>query len=540
LNGWNLIFGLGIFLYGMAGLESGLRQLGSQRLRQFFRQSTGNRWLAVLVGTLVTAFLQSSSMVSLMMQALAAAGLVPLTNAIGVILGANLGTTFTGWLVTLLGFKLDLDALSLPLIGLGSLGLVFGERRQLLRASSQLLLGLGLLLFGLNLMKGAVEHLPELLPIDSLSGHSPWLYLLLGVLMTAVIQSSSASMMIALTALNSGLIELQAAAALIIGADLGTTSTSALGSLRGSVVKKQLALAHFTFNLCVDLLAFLLLLPLLPWLLNWIGVSDPLYSLVTFHSLFNLIGLLLFMPVLGSFSRWIESCLQSSKSDDYPNLREVAALPDAALVAIERSVALLLRDVHDLNGRALPIHHEQNELSEEAFEQRYEALKNIEGEVLLLSRRMQTHSLTPEQSERLGNLVSAAREGVFSAKSIKDIRENLLRLTPGELGNFPSPQGRTQAAMYRQFNHLLGQQHSSSYARETLENIAAENNRLHEAIHEQILQREGHHLLNSADLSTLLNINRELWQAADRLRCALEQFYDLEDRQSLLTDPARV
>ena len=271
----DLLIGLGIFLFGMNQLERGIESLSSAWIKQWLARTTRNPLGSVLSGTAITALLQSSSMVGLIILAFASAGIIPLYNAIGVLLGANLGTTFTGWIVATLGFKLSLSAAALPAVGLGCLIQVFADAWPKIRAAGALLFGLGLLLFGLALMKDAVAGLPEQLDLEQLREFGPLQFLLVGAVLTAVIQSSSATMMIALTALHTGIIDLPGAAALIIGADLGTTSTTALGSIKGSPIKRQLALAHFLFNLIVDLLAFLVLLPALPKLLQWTGLQDP-------------------------------------------------------------------------------------------------------------------------------------------------------------------------------------------------------------------------------------------------------------------------
>lgn len=520
----NIALGLGIFLFGMHQLESSLRQLGSHKLRKIFTSGSTTAWQSVTLGIITTSLLQSSSMVTLMVQALSAAGLIPLVNGIGIILGANLGTTLTGWLVTLAGFKFSLDALAVPLLGGASLGLVFYNNSYRSHSLWTLLLGVGLLLFGLAEMKSAVDYLPSLIPIEQLQGFHPVVYLLVGTGLTAIIQSSSATMLIALTALNSGLLQLPAAAALIIGADLGTTSTSALASIRGSVSKKQLALAHFTFNIVVDLCAFFLLLPILPWLLNLLNLEDPLYSLVAFHSIFNLVGLCLFLPILKPFTHWIDSCFQAEKNQRYPKLTEITLqIPDAALETIRHTVHIQINDVLDLNQQTLALSGDA-ELLDEAFENRYEALKSVEGELLICNQAMQQMSLDADQISLLNRLIESSREAVFSAKSLRDIRRNLQRMRDGDFGHYREVYRDSLKNIYQQFHHLLNSEHQPGYAMECLERIGQENTRIHEQLHREIIKQELGDKLVSSDLSTLLNINREIWQANDRLYCAVKSF----------------
>ncbi|NHN35699.1 Na/Pi cotransporter family protein [Pseudomaricurvus alcaniphilus] len=510
----------------MNQIENSLRQLGSHRLRQIFASGTATSWKSVALGVVTTALLQSSSMVSLMVQALAAAGLMPLINGVGIILGANLGTTLTGWLVALLGFKLSLDTLAIPLLGIASLGLVFAARRLRLQLWFSLLLGIGLLLFGLGHMKTAVQDLPALLPIASLHGQPAVVYLLVGTLLTAVIQSSSATMMIALAALHGGLLELPAAAALIIGADLGTTSTSALASIKGSATRKQLALAHVVFNLLVDLAAFIIILPALPYLLDLVGLQDPLLSLVAFHSIFNLIGLSCFLPFLRPFSAWVGSFFQAPERSHYPRLAEIPLdVAEVALAAFTHTVHLQVADVLSLNRSTLALSEaDDDEIqgSDDAFAYRYESIKAIEGELLRYGHKLQQNGLEEEQAQRLDNLLRCSREAVFSAKSIKDIRANLSRLHQGEFGRYEDIYLHGLKGLYDQFQTLLTGKHQNDYLRESLRQIDLESRQLHESVHRDIITQAPAEDLSSSDLSTLLNINREVWQATVRLRSALE------------------
>ncbi len=180
-------------------------------IRDSLRQSTDKPIHSVVGGIISTTIVQSSSLVSLIVLAFVGAGIIPLINAIGIVLGSNLGTTFTGWIVATLGFKLDLTTLIYPLIALG--GLSYGLFKGRWKSFSQLVLGLALLLMGLDFMKDSVHTLTELIDIKALSNYPLFVYLLMGVIFTAIIQSSSAAMMLTLSALHAGIIPLPAAAA---------------------------------------------------------------------------------------------------------------------------------------------------------------------------------------------------------------------------------------------------------------------------------------------------------------------------------------
>ncbi|MBT8140809.1 MAG: Na/Pi symporter, partial [Gammaproteobacteria bacterium] len=291
INIWQFIGGLGLFLFAMHLIENALSTLGSKSFNNFLIRHTDKPVQSVLSGGLTTAMLQSSSLVGLLVLAFTGAGLMSLNNALGVIFGSNLGTTMTGWIVATIGFKLDLDALSLPLIALGSFFVVLSKGRK--QQVGMVLASIGLLLLGLEFMKDSVSDLKTLFDINSLRDFSAIQFLLFGAVFAAVVQSSSATMIIALAALDGGIISLPSAAAVAIGADLGTTSTIVIGATNGTPNKKRVAAAHVIFNVVTDLIAFILLMPLLQFII-WIGIKNPLYSLVAFHTLFNLIGIILF------------------------------------------------------------------------------------------------------------------------------------------------------------------------------------------------------------------------------------------------------
>ena len=258
---WGLLAGVALFLFAMSQLETGLQALGGRSLAIYIRRQAGKRINAVIGGIVSTAFLQSSSVVGLMVLAFTGAGLLNLTAALGIVFGSNLGTTLTGWIVATLGFKFEIFSLSLPLIAVGGLGVVFARDR--LTEYGRILLGLGLLLMGLQFMKTSVSAVEQLIDINDLADLAAWQYLLFGTVVAAVIQSSSATMVITLSALHAGIISLPNAAAIAIGADLGTTTTVIIGALNGSATKRQVAAGHVLFNVITDVLAFMLRTPLL-------------------------------------------------------------------------------------------------------------------------------------------------------------------------------------------------------------------------------------------------------------------------------------
>jgi len=239
LDLWKLLAGLAIFLYGMFLMEDSIKNMSGKAFRKVIRKYTDGRLRSIASGALITAILQSSAAVSLMVLAFVGAEVMTMANGIGVIMGSNIGSTFTAWLVAVFGFKLKIEAFALPLIAVGGMVLIgFGPRSRVFQAS-RLLMGFGFLFLGLDYMKTSVEAFAQNLDIQLISAYGLWLYAIVGILITALMQSSSVSIAIVLTALHSSLITFPMAAAMVIGANVGSTVTVLLGAIGGTQSKKE-------------------------------------------------------------------------------------------------------------------------------------------------------------------------------------------------------------------------------------------------------------------------------------------------------------
>ncbi len=518
--------GLGLFLFGLMILERALATLSSESFRVMLRRSTARPAGAVLGGVVSTVVLQGSSTVGLLMMAFVGAGLLPLYSAVGVVLGANLGTTFTGWIVTTLGFRLDLAQVAVPVMGLGALMAVMFRSRERWQAWGGFVFGLGLLLFGLNAMKTAMEQLAAHADVSLLDGWPLPLFVLVGALFTALIRSSSACMMIILSALDAGSLDLTSAAALAVGADIGTTSTMALGAIGGSAIKKQLALSHVLFNAGTAALAYLLMQPLLQLVQTGFGIHDPLYALVAFHSTFNALGVLLFAPFIRPFSRYLERLFLADDHDIRTYIHNVpASLPVEAITAVEREVERLLVQVLALNLRNLKVDMTTLRLpapqlqllldafpSERQFADCYSDIKKLEGAILEYAGEVQRGSLDAAQVKKLHQLLSAARHGVYAAKALKDIRENLVELRHADnpaLQTFYDDQLRYEKGTLLLLLQLMLGEHDERYVSEELQRVREQNRQLHQQVERDLFRTGLHQGADELATSTLLNVNRE-------------------------------
>ena len=303
-NLWQLLAGLGLFLFGMILLEESIKALSGKAFRRMIRHYTDGRVKAIGSGSLVTAILQSSSAVSLMVLAFVGAGVMSMENGIGVMMGSNIGTTFTSWIVATLGFKVKIESFALPLIAIGGIGLAFFAASAKLSESGRLLIGFGFLFLGLNYMKESVEIFASAFDLSQIPDYGLLPYLAVGTLLTALMQSSSASLAIVLTALNGNLITFNIGVAMVIGANVGTTITVLLGALGGSQAKKRVGLSHLVFNVITAIIAFLSIPILVAFIRMLIDIeTNSVMGLALFHSLFNILGVITIFPFIGLLAR---------------------------------------------------------------------------------------------------------------------------------------------------------------------------------------------------------------------------------------------
>lgn len=311
----SLLGSLGMFLFGMKVMSEALQKLSGERMRSIMRTMAGNRFAGVGSGFMVTCLVQSSSATTVMIVSFVNAGLLTLTESIGMIMGANIGTTTTFWLVSLFGFKFSISAIALPIMGV-ALPMLF-MRQPRLRDTGEFFMGFGLLFLGLMFLKDSVPDIksnPEILEfISAYTGHGLWstlLFFVFGIILTVVVQSSSVAGAITLTMAYKGWIDFPTACAITLGENIGTTITANLAALGGNVEAKRAARAHFMFNAIGVVWAIVLFVPFVGLIERIVPgsateqTSMPLH-MAAFHSLFNILntGLLIgFVPQLARLS----------------------------------------------------------------------------------------------------------------------------------------------------------------------------------------------------------------------------------------------
>ncbi len=328
-----LLGALGFFIFGMKIMSEGIQKVAGSKMRQILGAMTSNRFAGVVTGFFITGLVQSSSVTTVMVVSFVNAGLLTLVESIGVIMGANIGTTITAWLISLIGFKVKISSLSLPIIAIGFPFLF--ARRNRAKAWGETLVGFALLFLGLEALKSAVPDLrsnPEVLEfLTNFTGYgilSTISFILVGTLITIVVQSSSAAMALTLVAANSGWIPFEMAAAMVLGENIGTTITANLAALIGNVHAKRAARAHLVFNI----FGVTWMILLFPFFLQGIdyymrvthGVS-PLspdqpesipISLSIFHTTFNILNVVMLIGFVPVIERAVQKMVPSKGDDD--------------------------------------------------------------------------------------------------------------------------------------------------------------------------------------------------------------------------------
>lgn len=350
-----LLGGAGLFLLGMTMLTDGLKLSAGDGLRAVLRNWTSTPARGLASGALLTGLVQSSSAVTVATIGFVNAGLLTLRHAVWVIFGSNVGTTMTAWLVALVGLKLDIGALALPIIGIGAMAHLVSAQRPRLRGAGQALTGFGLFFLGISILKDGFETLmPWLETVDLAAAGvlAPFAFLLAGIVLSTLAQSSSAAVALILTATATGGLPLTLAAAGIIGANIGTTSTAMFASAGATPAARRVAMAHIVFNLYSGLVAFILLLPLV-WASHFLAdalladAKDEPLTLAIFNTLLNLLGVLAVWPFAGRLIRWLQTLYVSDEETiGRPAHLDptLAAVPSVALrglvLEVQRMMAL--------------------------------------------------------------------------------------------------------------------------------------------------------------------------------------------------------
>ena len=328
-----LLGSLGLFLYGMTLMSEALQKVAGDKMRNILAAMTSNSLSRVLTGLFITAIIQSSSATTVMVVSFVNAGLLSLVQSIGVIMGANIGTTFTAWLISLLGFKADIAILAIPLIGFGFAFMMCKAKKK--KSIGELIIGFALLFLGLSFLKDSVPDLqssPEILAFlqqwTNYGFGSVLMFVVIGTLLTIVLQSSSATMALTLVMCNNGWIPFEMGAAMVLGENIGTTITANIAASVANVSARRAAMAHSVFNVFGVIWVLILFHPFLlvvSKIIMGMGLDNPmvagassnsiLYAISTVHTLFNICNTLILVWFTNQIAQFVTKIVKGKKDE---------------------------------------------------------------------------------------------------------------------------------------------------------------------------------------------------------------------------------
>lgn len=446
-----IIAGIAIFLIGMLFMEDGFKLFTGGVLENILEKSTNTLPKAIGVGFITTAIVQSSSLLSIIVISFLSVEIISLSGAIGVVFGSNIGTTTTAWIVSTFGVKVDIAYYAMPMIAFGAIFRLNSKKSY--NAYANVLIGLGFVFLGIDYMKDGFEVMKSGIDLAefAIKGYlGVFVYILVGIFATVIIQSSSATMALIITALATGQIEYANALALAIGANIGTTITAILGSLSSNANGKRLAVAHFIFNMVTGVIAIVFLyqlVELVAFLSSKIGIggSDYPMQLALFHTIFNVIGVLVVAPFTARLVEYLKTLFEEDEKDisraKYLD-NVVVEVPQAAIAALKKEIIHLYDNATEVLSHALSLHRHTfigmgDEISsvvkssvtqidtniDEVYEQK---IKVLYGDIIDYATRSQ-ENMSAEDQHKIYALKTACRDIVETIKDVKEIQKNVNR-----------------------------------------------------------------------------------------------------------------
>jgi phosphate:Na+ symporter len=440
--------GVALFLFGMLCMEQGFKVFSGGTLQRMLSASTDRLWKSLSFGVVSTTLMQSSSLVSVITISFLSAEMIGLASGIGIIFGANLGTTTGAWIVAGFGLKVKISAYAMPMLIFGVLFLMQSSVR--IKGIGWILMGIGFLFLGIHFMKDGFSAYAQQIDLTqyAMPGIAGLLvFTLIGILATVVMQSSHATLTLTITALAAGQVTYENALALAIGANVGTTITALLGSISANISGKRLAGAHLIFNVVTGLVALVMINPLLAAveaISGWVGIAadDHTLKLAVFHTLFNVIGVALMVPFIRTMVKWLEKHLTGEQVErDMPRYLSDASLdiPDVANRAVLKETLHLFDNAfslvaHGANLRRSLVRGQEDlqqlldvpaDLIEIDLDQRYaNMIKDIYSANIEFISRAQAQA-PAEYAGSFSALRHANMDIVAAIKAVKHLRKNL-------------------------------------------------------------------------------------------------------------------
>ncbi|NLZ73319.1 MAG: Na/Pi cotransporter family protein [Bacteroidales bacterium] len=425
-----LIGSLGMFLYGMKIMSEALQKVAGDKLRNILTAMTTNRFTGVLTGVFITALIQSSSATTVMVVSFVNAGLLTLGESISVIMGANIGTTVTAWIISIFGFKVDMAALSLPLLGF-AIPLMFSNKSKR-KSIGEFVFGFAFLFMGLALLKDNapdLERNPEMLAFvqkyTDMGFGSILLFLFIGTVLTMIVQASAATMAITLIMVANGWISLELGAALVLGENIGTTITANLAALTANTQARRAAFAHCLFNVIGVFWVLLIFHPFMhfvEWIVDTFFHTDNMavdtsYKLSAFHSMFNICNVIILIGFTKQIEKLASRFIKMKEEDEAPRLRYITggmlSTAELSILQAKKEINLFAKRIYKMYGMVEDLLHTTND----------------DDFIKLFSRIEKYESISDNMEIEIADYLNRVSEGRLSSESKLKIRAMLREVT---------------------------------------------------------------------------------------------------------------
>ncbi len=514
-----------MFLYGMKIMSEGLQKLAGDKMRRILTAMTTNRVTGVLTGMLITALIQSSSATTVMVVSFVNAGLLTLAQSIGVIMGANIGTTVTAWIISALGFKVDIAAFALPLLTVGVVMLFMQKSKY--KSMGEFIMGFCFLFMGLSYLKANapdLEHNPEMLAFvqdyANMGFMSILLFVLIGTVLTMIVQASAATMAITLIMCANGWISFELGAALVLGENIGTTITANLAAITGNTQSRRAALAHLVFNVFGVIWVLCLFTPFtsaVTWIVeNWMGITDNgdgsfvSFQLSAFHTCFNVCNVLLLIWLVKFIEKTVCKILPTKESDEDTRLRFITggllSTAELSILEAQKEISLYAQRTHKMYGFVQELLNtkkgdEFNKLFSRI--EKYESISdNMEVEIAHYLNQVSEGRLSAESKVQIQNMLREVTE----IESVGDSCYNLARTLSRKRQNLQ------EDFTEKQYEHIQNMMNLADEAMEQMLKVVDKSTSQHVDVNKSYnIENEINNYRNQLKNQNIIDVNNKLY-----------------------------
>ena len=532
-DSWKMLAGVAFFLLAMNFMESTLGILAGRRFKLFLKKHTTSKLEAIGGGVIVTGLLQSSSIVNLLVLNMVGAGVLKMENALALMLGSNLGTTVNSWLLATVGFSYSFEVFVLPVVGITGIAMAFISMENKWFLVFKFLFSLAFLFVALGYIKMGMEGFVKQTNLSAITSHPLVIFLLLGILLTAIVQSSSAVIALTLSALYTNAISLLIAMAIVLGGEIGTTLKLFLAAAKGSASKKRVALGNFLFNLITVTVIFLLLQPINYIFRELLPISDHLITLVFFQSLVNLLCIILFLPFLRLFGVFLLKSFKEKDEGSFYISKVSVGDMDNAIDALDQETKYFINHViqyslnsFNINEGKISNMNISKSFTRKSVSQQYNYIKQLHGEMHGFYLKLLSEASDKIVTERLEQLISAIRNSMYAAKNIRDAQHDIeqMRNSSNDIKyNFYIQSSEKLMHLYEKIKLILNSKE--------VENCLQDLTVLYHSITSGYTSTLGSlykdsvaNKVNELEITTLVNFNRELYTSFKSILFGLKDY----------------